>query len=322
MMIASSAGGDLLDYRNEILFTQTVTRYADAWHHHEPAVYYFTHVIPAFWLPLIALVPWLWPRWRTAVRERDTLVVVLLAWVVIVLLFFSFSSGKRGVYVLPAVPALAMAAAPWLPELLRARGPRRLAFVLATARRFGAVAAVPCGGRCGRARSWKLGCRPCCRWRSSRWRAPSRNLCCCESGMVGSPTRRRSLSCSSRPASWSFLADRCGPVRRALIERVEEAGAGIAELGLVGLARSSSCCTCGGPPRQFRACALAGAMRPKPRTQQHGLRRAGRALLIDRGACVKLFFARRGRDRPGRATASYHWFLVTGLRGSRLRRAR
>jgi len=52
--------------------------------------------------------------------------------VVIVLAFFSLSSGKRGVYVLPAVPALAMAAAPWLPELLRARGPRRLAFVLAT----------------------------------------------------------------------------------------------------------------------------------------------------------------------------------------------
>jgi 4-amino-4-deoxy-L-arabinose transferase-like glycosyltransferase len=56
---------------------------------------------------------------------------VLLAWVVIVVLFFTASSGKRGLYVLPAVPALAMAAGPWLPELLRSRGPRRLAFVLA-----------------------------------------------------------------------------------------------------------------------------------------------------------------------------------------------
>jgi 4-amino-4-deoxy-L-arabinose transferase-like glycosyltransferase len=51
--------------------------------------------------------------------------------VIIVVLFFTASSGKRGLYVLPAVPALAMAAGPWLPELLRARGPRRLAFVLA-----------------------------------------------------------------------------------------------------------------------------------------------------------------------------------------------
>jgi len=131
MMLATAAGGDLLAYRNEILFEQTVSRYAGAWHHREPPWYYLTRVIPVLWLPLIALVPWLWPRWRAALRGRDTFVAVLLAWVVLVLVFFSASSGKRGVYVLPAVPALAMAAAPWLPELLRARGPRRLAFGLA-----------------------------------------------------------------------------------------------------------------------------------------------------------------------------------------------
>jgi 4-amino-4-deoxy-L-arabinose transferase-like glycosyltransferase len=143
MMVATSAGGDLLAYRNEILFQQTVTRYADAWHHHEPFHYYFTQVIPVLWLPLIALVPWLWPRWRSALRERDTLTAVLLAWVVIVLAFFTFSTGKRGLYVLPAVPALAMAAAPWLPELLRAKGTRRVAFALGAAMvAFAALAAV------------------------------------------------------------------------------------------------------------------------------------------------------------------------------------
>ena len=47
MMIATSAGGDLLAYRNEILFQQTVTRYADAWHHHEPIWYYFGNDHPA-----------------------------------------------------------------------------------------------------------------------------------------------------------------------------------------------------------------------------------------------------------------------------------
>jgi 4-amino-4-deoxy-L-arabinose transferase-like glycosyltransferase len=132
MMLATSAGGDLLAYRQEILFQQTVTRYADAWHHHGPAWFYVVNVIPLFWLPLIALVPWLWPRWREALRARDTWTAVLLAWVVIVVAFFSLSTGKRGLYVLPAVPALAMAAAPWLPELLRARGPRRLAFGMAS----------------------------------------------------------------------------------------------------------------------------------------------------------------------------------------------
>jgi 4-amino-4-deoxy-L-arabinose transferase-like glycosyltransferase len=131
MMLRASAGGELAAYRNEILFHQTVTRYADAWHHHKPPWYYLTNVVPLLWLPLIALLPWLWPRWRAALRSRDTWTAVLLGWVVIVLAFFSASAGKRSVYVLPALPALAMAAAPWLPELLRARGPRRVAFGLA-----------------------------------------------------------------------------------------------------------------------------------------------------------------------------------------------
>jgi 4-amino-4-deoxy-L-arabinose transferase-like glycosyltransferase len=76
-------------------------------------------------------VPWLWPRWRAALRDRETLLAVLLGWIVIVVAFFSASSGKRGLYILPAVPAFAMVAAPWLPELFLARGPRRVAFVLA-----------------------------------------------------------------------------------------------------------------------------------------------------------------------------------------------
>jgi len=131
MMLATSAGGELLEYRHEILFHQTITRYADAWHHRAPFWIYFVEVVPLLWLPLVALVPWLCPRWLAAWRGRDTVTAVLLAWVLIVLLFFSASTGKRDVYVLPAVPALAMAAAPWLPELLRARGPRWLAFALA-----------------------------------------------------------------------------------------------------------------------------------------------------------------------------------------------
>ena len=69
MMLVTSAGGELLAYRNEILFQQTVTRYAGAWHHHEPPWYYLTNVVPVLWLPLIALVPWLWPRWRAALSR-------------------------------------------------------------------------------------------------------------------------------------------------------------------------------------------------------------------------------------------------------------
>jgi len=134
MMFVTSAGGELLAYREEILFQQTVTRYADAWHHHEPFWYYPVRVMPLLWLPLTALLPWLVPAWRKAfnldVDRRDTFVAVLLAWVLLVVLFFSASSGKRGVYVLPAVPALAMAAATWLPQVLRARRSRQVGFIL------------------------------------------------------------------------------------------------------------------------------------------------------------------------------------------------
>jgi 4-amino-4-deoxy-L-arabinose transferase-like glycosyltransferase len=132
MWLVTASDGALLEYRNELLFRQTVARYVHPWHHQEPVWYYLVNVIPLFWLPLITLVPWLWPRWRGALRDRDTLTAVLLAWVLLVIAFFSASSGKRGVYMLPAVPGLAIVAAPWLPELLRARGPRHLAFALVT----------------------------------------------------------------------------------------------------------------------------------------------------------------------------------------------
>jgi 4-amino-4-deoxy-L-arabinose transferase-like glycosyltransferase len=146
MMLVTSAGGELLAYRNEILFQQTVTRYAGAWHHHEPFWFFIVNVIPVLWLPLSALIPWLWPRWRAALRaeSRDTFVAVLLAWVVLVVLFFSASAGKRGVYVLPAVPALVMAAAPFLPEILRLRSSRRMAFVLACIIALGALLGAGC----------------------------------------------------------------------------------------------------------------------------------------------------------------------------------
>jgi 4-amino-4-deoxy-L-arabinose transferase-like glycosyltransferase len=119
---------ELAAYRDEILFHQTVDRYANAWHHHEPFWYYLVEVIPPLWLPLSALLPWLWPRWRQAFRERDLSVILPLLWVVGVVLFFSVSPGKRGVYLLPALPALVWSSAPFFAELLRRPGVQRLFF--------------------------------------------------------------------------------------------------------------------------------------------------------------------------------------------------
>ena len=109
----------LVAYRNEILFQQTVHRYAAAWHHVEPWYYFLVEVIPPLWLPFSLLLFWLVPRWKAAWRERDARVWLPLAWVLLTLLFFSLSTGKRGVYLFPALPASLLAAAPYLPDSSR-----------------------------------------------------------------------------------------------------------------------------------------------------------------------------------------------------------
>nr|WP_298718719.1 glycosyltransferase family 39 protein [uncultured Steroidobacter sp.] len=131
MLLAANADPTLAAYRDEILFHQTVGRYTDAWHHREPFWYFIIKVIPGLWLPLTLLLPWLVPRWRKAWQARDLRIGLLVSWIVLVLLFFSLSSGKRGVYILPAVPALALASGPYLLELLQRRSVQRVLFILA-----------------------------------------------------------------------------------------------------------------------------------------------------------------------------------------------
>lgn len=130
MLLAADADPTLAAYRDEILFRQTVDRYASAWHHREPFYYFIVNVIPGLWLPLTLLLPWLVPQWRKAWVERDLRIALLLSWVVLVVLFFSFSSGKRGVYILPALPAVALASAPYLVELTQRRTVQRAMFAL------------------------------------------------------------------------------------------------------------------------------------------------------------------------------------------------
>jgi 4-amino-4-deoxy-L-arabinose transferase-like glycosyltransferase len=126
MLAAVAARHDpaLIAYRDEILFQQTVHRYASAWHHVEPWYYFIVNVIPGLWLPFSLLLIWLVPRWIAAWRDKDARVWLPLAWVLLTLLFFSLSTGKRGVYLFPALPGLAIAAAPALPEIFSRRAVR------------------------------------------------------------------------------------------------------------------------------------------------------------------------------------------------------
>lgn len=119
-------------YLNELLFRQTATRYVNAWHHHAP-FWYFLEVIAYFWLPFAIFIPWLLRPWRQAWAARDARVWWPLAWVVLVLIFFSASPGKRDMYILPALPALAWAAAPFLPDLAQRRGVRAALLLFACA---------------------------------------------------------------------------------------------------------------------------------------------------------------------------------------------
>jgi 4-amino-4-deoxy-L-arabinose transferase-like glycosyltransferase len=112
-------------YRDNILHKQTAERYAAAWHHHNPPWYYLTEVIPFFWLPLSLLLPWLAPAWWRRVRRRDARYLLPLGFALLTLLFFSASPGKRGVYILPMLPMMVLAAAPLLPGLLRRPGVHR-----------------------------------------------------------------------------------------------------------------------------------------------------------------------------------------------------
>jgi 4-amino-4-deoxy-L-arabinose transferase-like glycosyltransferase len=133
MLLAANSDPTLAAYRDEILFRQTVARYTDAWHHREPFWYFIVEVMPVMWLPLTLLLPWLVPQWRKAWQARDLRVALPLSWVVLVTLFFSFSSGKRGIYILPALPALALVSGPYLIELTQRRSAQRAVFILAAA---------------------------------------------------------------------------------------------------------------------------------------------------------------------------------------------
>jgi hypothetical protein len=97
----------------------------EPWHHFKPAWYYL-QVMATLWLPAVALLPWLVPRWRAALAQRDARVLLPLGFVVLYLAFFTLTRGKRDLYILSALPALALVSGYLLPELLQRRGVQRL----------------------------------------------------------------------------------------------------------------------------------------------------------------------------------------------------
>jgi 4-amino-4-deoxy-L-arabinose transferase-like glycosyltransferase len=112
--VAGSGDPALHAYARNLLLTQTAERMVSAWQHREAFWYFLVEVIPLQWLPIVAALPWLCPAWRRRLVRGDGRLLLLVGWIGLVVAFFSLSSGKRNLYVYPAVPALALAAAPTL----------------------------------------------------------------------------------------------------------------------------------------------------------------------------------------------------------------
>jgi 4-amino-4-deoxy-L-arabinose transferase-like glycosyltransferase len=120
---------------NDILFNQTAKRYTRSWDHAQPP-WYHLGVMLTMWLPALLALPWALPAWRRRLQRHDPRYLLPLAWWLLVVVFFSFPSGKRDVYIMPALPMACLALAPLLPGLLRKAWPRRLGFA------FGALIAA------------------------------------------------------------------------------------------------------------------------------------------------------------------------------------
>lgn len=112
---------DVAAYLNEILFRQTVTRYAEGLGHFRPPWYYLGNVIPGLWMPISVMLFWLVPDWWRQLRALSRTHWALLGFVLISFIFFSLSPGKRGVYMLPLLPPLAILVGGSMPALVDRR---------------------------------------------------------------------------------------------------------------------------------------------------------------------------------------------------------
>ncbi len=105
------------DYLVNLLFKQTLVRYFDPWHHHQPFYYFFVSILHDFlpWtLFLLLAVPVTKKKWRS-LDDKQKYCWAVLAFT---LFFFSLSKGKRNIYILPLFPFAAYLAAVQIETLL------------------------------------------------------------------------------------------------------------------------------------------------------------------------------------------------------------
>lgn len=132
LLVAQSRGGaEYQAYVHDILLRQTAKRYSGSVGGHAQPFWYYLPVLLLHFFPMSLLYIAAARRWRAGWQARDSRYLLLLGWSALVVLFFSMAGGKREVYVMPVLPMLALALAPTLAEVLKARWLRNTAFVMA-----------------------------------------------------------------------------------------------------------------------------------------------------------------------------------------------
>jgi 4-amino-4-deoxy-L-arabinose transferase-like glycosyltransferase len=106
LLIVQSVANGEIDYLKNILFKQTVVRYAKSWHHKQPFYYFFKVILYDFfpWSPF--LIAYFVKQFKE--KEYFKKDLFIFVWFLFTMLFFSIPSGKRGLYILPMYPAVAL----------------------------------------------------------------------------------------------------------------------------------------------------------------------------------------------------------------------
>ncbi len=142
-------------YFGEAVFENLIGRFFEGTSHKRP-FYYFLYQLPLEFMPWSLLLPLVYRISRGQVfrpngdPSRKRVWRFLLSWVGVSLLFFSCSSGKRGIYLLPSFPALALLCAQSVECYLRdRRSPARIPHQAAPAIAHLRDMATRSGTKCG-----------------------------------------------------------------------------------------------------------------------------------------------------------------------------
>ena len=96
------------EYFNETIMLHTVDRFAKGSSHIRP-FYYYLYNFPADFLPWIFFLPaavaYGFSGGRAGIKREF---LFLFVWFAVIFIFFSFSKGKRGLYLLPLFPAVSL----------------------------------------------------------------------------------------------------------------------------------------------------------------------------------------------------------------------